>query len=231
VIEVTGLNGYRGSGQVVRDIGFRVCSGEIVGMLGRNGMGKTSSLLATLGLIRREGRILFGGRDVSEASPQQLSRAGLGYVPQGRGLFPNLTIRENLDLAWHARGALPADALDEALDHFPPLKAMLRRQAGTLSGGEQQMVAVARALLNRPTVILMDEPTEGLAPLFVEKVGGIIRLIAAKGVGFLLVEQNLKFALSVGQRFLFVEKGTIAHSCGAEEARSPDILNRYLAVA
>jgi branched-chain amino acid transport system ATP-binding protein len=231
MIEVVGLNGYRGSGQVVRDVDFGVGPGEIVGMLGRNGMGKTSSLLAILGLIRREGRILLDGRDVSARSPQRLARSGIAFVPQGRGLFSTLTVRENLDLAWHARGALPSSALEEAIAYFEPLRNLLDRYAATLSGGEQQMVAVARALLNRPKVILLDEPTEGLAPLFVEKVGAIIRAVAGKGVGVLLVEQNLRFALSVGQRVLFVEKGTIARACSIEEARSPEILHRYLAVA
>ena len=231
MIRISQLDGFRGTGQVVRGVSFHVNAGEIVGLLGRNGVGKTSTIEAIMGLIRRRGDVRLDDVDLGALDPHWIARAGIALVPQGRGLFPHLTVRENLDLAWHGKGRMGEQALEHAIAYFKPLANFLSRTAGTLSGGEQQMVAIARVLLNRPKIVLMDEPTEGLAPLFVERVGEIIKSVAASGVGVLLVEQNLRLALDVSQRVLFLEKGALAHSCSIDEARSEAVLHRYVTVA
>jgi branched-chain amino acid transport system ATP-binding protein len=153
----------------------------------------------------------------------------VAYVPQGRQLFPHLTVRENLQLAWHGNRFGDAE-VQRGIAHFPPLGRLLDRHAGNLSGGEQQMVAIGRALLNAPRAVLLDEPTEGLAPLFVNKVREVIAKLRDEGIAVLLIEQNLHMALSVCQYLYFMEKGTIAHGCPVEEASNSAVVERFLGV-
>jgi ABC-type branched-subunit amino acid transport system ATPase component len=230
MIAVNDLCGFRAGGIVVQNVSFSIAAGEVVGVLGRNGVGKTSMVAAMLGLIPRSGSIELNGKELGHLSPHLLSRAGIALVPQGRGLFPHLSVRENLELAWHRRGRIPADAIDRSVRRFPPIRQLFNRLAGRLSGGEQQMLALVRAMLNEPKVVLMDEPSEGLAPRFVERVGELIGDIAREGTAVLLIEQNLRLGLQASQRVMFMEKGRIAHLCDRSEARSPELLHRYLAV-
>ena len=172
---------------------------RVVGILGRNGVGKTTTVRAIMGIVpRRQGRIALDGREIQALPANLIARAGVAYVPQGRQLFPHLTVRENLQLAWHGNRFGDAE-VQRGIAHFPPLGSLLDRHAGNLSGGEQQMVAIGRALLNAPRAVLLDEPTEGLAPLFVNKVREVIAKLRDEGIAVLLIEQNLHMALSVCQ--------------------------------
>ena len=227
MLSVTGLNAYYGRSHIVRDLSFDLTAGSVVGLLGRNGVGKTTALRALMGLVRRLGSVTLNGQSIGALPSNKVSIAGLAYVPQGRLLFPHLTVEENLRLAWHGTRFGP-DELARGMDHFPPLREMLHRKAGTLSGGEQQMVAVGRALINGPKAILMDEPSEGLSPLFVERVGSIITQIKATNVAILLVEQSLSLALGVCDKVCFVEKGTIVNSCAPNGPRLQEFLERHL---
>jgi branched-chain amino acid transport system ATP-binding protein len=230
MLSVAGLNAYYGRSHVVRDLSFELPTGSVVGLLGRNGVGKTTALRAIMGLVRRRGGILLDREPIGALPPNRISIAGLGYVPQGRLLFPHLTVEENLRLAWHGR-RFGANDLAQGIEHFPPLREMLGRKAGTLSGGEQQMVAIGRALINMPKAILMDEPSEGLSPLFVERVGTIIAQIKAASVAVLLVEQSLPLALSVCDRVCFMEKGTIVNSCAPNGPQLQKLLERHLGLS
>jgi branched-chain amino acid transport system ATP-binding protein len=230
MLNVTGLNAYYGKSHVVRDMSFKLTPGSVVGLLGRNGVGKTTTLRALMGLVKCHGNVTLDGQQISALPPNKVSTAGLGYVPQGRLLFPHLTVEENLRLAWHGTRFGPEE-LARGIDHFPPLWEILHRKAGTLSGGEQQMVAIGRALVNHPKAILMDEPSEGLSPLFVERVGSIVAQIKAMNVAILLVEQSLQLALGVCDEICFVEKGMIVNSCAPDKAQIQELLERYLGVS
>jgi branched-chain amino acid transport system ATP-binding protein len=230
VLSVTNLNVWYGKSHVVRDLSIEASDRQIVGILGRNGVGKTTTMRAIMGIVaRREGRIAFQGKSIESLASHRIARAGLGYVPQGRQLFPRLTVRENLQLAWHGNTFTDAE-MERGIAHFPPLRKLVYRHAGELSGGEQQMVAIGRALLNAPRAVLFDEPTEGLAPLFIDKVREVITMLHQQGITVVLVEQNLRIALSVCQYVYFMEKGTVAHACSVEQARSRAVLERFLGV-
>lgn len=230
MLSVRNLNAWYGKSHIVRDLSIEVPRNSIVGILGRNGVGKTTTLKAIMGIVpRRRGDILLDGREIQNLSADRIARAGVAYVPQGRQLFPNLTVRENLQLAWHGNKFGEAE-LARGISHFPPLERLLERHAGMLSGGEQQMVAIGRALLNSPRAVLLDEPTEGLSPLYVSTVRDVIVKLRELGMAVLLVEQNLNLALAICQRVSFVEKGTIAFECSVEEARRSDVVERYLGV-
>jgi branched-chain amino acid transport system ATP-binding protein len=229
MLTVEGLNAWYGKSRVVNDVAFEVQRGKTLGLLGRNGVGKTTTIRALMGLVDRTGRVTLDGNQLGNLPVYKIARSGLAYIPQGRHLFPHLTVEENLRLAWHG-AKFDDDALQMGIGHFPPLSELLNRFAGNLSGGEQQMVAIGRALLNQPTAILMDEPTEGLSPLFQEKVGAVIKQIKASNVAVVLVEQNLSLALSMCDEVCFMERGGIAHMCSATEAKSPALLETFLGV-
>ncbi len=230
MLSITNLNAWYGKSHVVRDLSVTISDDRVVGILGRNGVGKTTTIRAIMGIVpRREGRIALDGREIQALPANRIARAGVAYVPQGRQLFPHLTVRENLQLAWHGDRFGDAE-VSRGIAHFPPLGRLLERHAGNLSGGEQQMVAIGRALLNAPRAVLLDEPTEGLAPLFVNTVREVITKLRQEGVAVLLIEQNLQMALSVCQYVYFMEKGTIAHECPVEEARTGAVVERFLGV-
>jgi branched-chain amino acid transport system ATP-binding protein len=218
--------------RAVKGIDLAVERGETVCLIGANGAGKTTTLRAITGLVRAAaGRIRYDGEEIAKLRVHDIARRGLALVPEGRGVFPQLTIEENLAMGAYARNdraAVRAD-VDRAYGLFPRLAERRRQTAGTLSGGEQQMLAIARALMSRPKLLLLDEPSMGLAPLMVEKIFEVIRAIAAEGVTLLLVEQNARLALRVADRAIVMRRGQIVLSGRAEElAHDPRVRDVYL---
>jgi branched-chain amino acid transport system ATP-binding protein len=218
--------------RAVKGVDLAVEAGELVCLIGANGAGKTTTLRAVTGLVRAAGgAVHYDGEDITRLRVHEIARRGLALVPEGRGVFAQLTIEENLAMGAYARDDRAAVAADveRAFALFPRLKERRRQTAGTLSGGEQQMLAIARALMSRPKLLLLDEPSMGLAPLMVEKIFEVIRAIAAEGVTMLLVEQNARLALEVSHRGYVLEGGVVAI---AGEARSllgdPRIREAYL---
>jgi len=200
-----------GEGLALQGVSIDVPPGRVVCLMGRNGVGKTTLLRTLAGVLRpRSGRVLLDGRDVTAWPTYRRARAGIGYVPQGRGIFSTLTVRENLLLGLEARGKRDPEAIEEGLAVFPALRGLLRRAAGTLSGGQQQQLAIARALVGSPRCLLLDEPTEGVQPSIVQEIEAVIAAIAAGGqTSVLLVEQYLDFALRLADRYYLMERGTI----------------------
>ena len=216
---------------MLHGISFAVAPGEVLCLLGRNGAGKTTTLRAIMGLLRpRGGRITLDGRELTALRAHEVPRLGIAYVPQGRRLFPLLTVRENLRMGLLVRGR-GIEEWDSILELFPALREHLDRQAGTLSGGEQQMVATARALCADPRYLLMDEPTEGLAPALVQTVLETIRSLRSRRVGVLLVEQKIDVALSVGDAVAVMEDGRIRLQAAPRDlAADSQLLLKYLGV-
>lgn len=230
MLRVENLNVYYGQSHVVSDVSLRVERGEVVGLLGRNGAGKTTTMGGLVGILRsRVAAIELDGQRINNRRAYQRVRAGVGYVPQSGRVFPGLSVRENLDIV-RGRGASDGWTAERAFDAFPALRPLANRDAGRLSGGERQMLAVARALMGNPAVILLDEPSEGLAPIVVQKLGELIGALRDQGIGVLLAEQNHRFALAVTTRAYLMEKGRIGHEATAEELAGDDVLHRYLGV-
>jgi branched-chain amino acid transport system ATP-binding protein len=225
------VNCYYGEVHVLKDVSLRLAAGEIFGLLGRNGAGKTTTLKAIMGLVKsRSGGIQLEGKELTRLDPHEIPRLGIAYVPQGRRLFPSLTVEENLRMGILVRDQGP-ETLDWVLNLFPALKELLRQRAGTLSGGQQQMLAMARALCLGPKLLLLDEPSEGLMPSLVEKLLNTIVELKAHGVTVLLVEQNIEAALRVADRIAFLENGSIRGEATPDElAVNPQPLLRYVGV-
>jgi branched-chain amino acid transport system ATP-binding protein len=220
VLEVRDIHTYYGDSYVLQGISLAVDRGQVLGILGRNGMGKTTLIRSIIGFTPpRAGRVVFKGRDITGWPSNRAVALGMGLVPQGRRVFPSLTVAENLAVA--ARGAGGPWTLETVTDLFPRLRERAEHRAGTLSGGEQQMLAIARALMGNPDLLLMDEPTEGLAPLLVREVGRVIADLKARGLSILLVEQNIALALAVTDHVHVVSRGRIVHS-GAPRALRDD---------
>jgi branched-chain amino acid transport system ATP-binding protein len=229
-VAVHGLHAYYGESHVLQGVDIEVGPGEAVSLIGRNGAGKTTTIAAIAGFVRpRRGTVTVNGADLTGAPPHRVARAGVALVPQGRRIFGDLSVGENIAVAarptpngWDARGVLGL---------FPSLARRVAIRGDQLSGGEQQMLAIARALMRNPTVLLLDEPSEGLAPKLVEQVGEILTTLRATGLALLLVEQNLGLATQVGQRVLVMNKGTIVFTgTPAELAAARDVEARYLGV-
>ncbi len=222
---------YYGGVQVLKDVSLDVAPGEILGLLGRNGAGKTTMLRTIMGQIRpRSGRIEFDGRELTALDPHMIPRHGIAYVPQGRRLFAQLSVEENLRMGLLAGGGGP-DTLGRVLGLFPVLTERLRQRAGTLSGGEQQMLATARALCLGPKLLLLDEPSEGLMPSLVAKLMDTIGGLKAHGVAVLLVEQKVEAALKVADRIAFLENGSVRHQATPRELTAdPEPLHRFVGV-
>ncbi len=230
MLSVEDLHAYYGDSHILQGVSLAVQPGEIVALLGRNGAGKTTTINAIIGFVPpRGGRMRVGGVDVTGWPPHRIARQGVGLVPQGRGIFPTLTVRENLGLA--ARPSAGGWTLERAVATFPPLAARMHHLGGQLSGGEQQMLAIARALLLNPRLLLLDEPSEGLAPLIVAEIGRVIATLRAEGMAVLLVEQNLGLALSLADRVLVMNKGQMVYA-GEPSALAADeeVKQRYLGV-
>jgi branched-chain amino acid transport system ATP-binding protein len=231
VLEVRDLQAAYGESLVVQGVSLRVEAGQVAAVLGRNGVGKTTLIRAIAGLTpARAGAVLLKGEDVTALPAHLVARRGLGLVPQGRRLFASLDVREHLVLGDRAGNGHGWD-LARVLGLFPRLRERLRQRGAKLSGGEQGMLACGRALVGNPDVLLMDEPSEGLAPLLVRELGRIVAALKAEGTAILLVEQNLAFALRVADHVYLMSKGRIVHACGPDELRhSPELKARYLGV-
>lgn len=231
VLELRDVNSYYGESHILHDVSLDVRPSEIVALLGRNGVGKTTTIQTILGLpVPRGGEIRFKGELISGMPTYDIVRRGIGWVPQGHRIFSTLSVDENLQLA--AAKARPGPrTIKDTYDLFPRLQTRRDARGDTLSGGEQQMLAIARALVQNPDLLLMDEPSEGLSPRLVEEVGEIIMRLHEQGVAILLVEQNLNFALSVAQRLLIMNKGSVLFSGKPQEIAGNDQLCRqYLGV-
>ena len=232
LIEISDLHAYYGQSHVLRGVNLRIGAGEAVGLLGRNGMGKTTLIRGMLRLMRATtGRIVVRGRDCSAERPDRVARMGIGYVPEGRGIFPNLSVRENLLMA--ARPGVRGQAdwtFERVLETFPRLAERLHHGGNQLSGGEQQMLAIGRALIARPTLMLLDEPSLGLSPLLVENIFAIIaRINAEQQVSMLLVEQNASVALAVAHYGYIMEMGKVVIDGSSERlAADQDVREFYL---
>jgi branched-chain amino acid transport system ATP-binding protein len=218
LLEVKGLEVHYGGIRAVKGIDLAVAEGELVCLIGANGAGKTTTLKAICRLIPSSGAIAYDGNDVSRAKVHELPRKGLVMVPEGRGIFPQLTVEENLAIGAYARGS--SGGTEKQYATFPRLKERRLQVAGTLSGGEQQMLAIARALMTEPRLLLLDEPSMGLAPMMVTRIFDVVRDIAARGVTILLVEQNARLALELAHRGYVMESGVISLS-----GKSTDLLN------
>jgi branched-chain amino acid transport system ATP-binding protein len=231
MLELRGVQAQYGKSRVLHGVTLEVREREICVLVGRNGVGKTTTLDAILGLVDvTAGAVRFDGQPVSGLPPHEIPRRGIGYVPQGRRIFPELTVRENLEIGC-VRGDLDRQVLARVLDHFPRLRERLGQAGGTLSGGEQQMLAIGRALLGKPRLLLLDEPTEGLMPSLVTLVEETVRRLRQEGVTILLVEQNLATALAVADRVYVMEKGEVRVTATPAELRAaPEVLQRYLGV-
>lgn len=218
LLEVESLSTWYGAAQILFDVGLYVKRGEVVALMGRNGAGKSSTLLGLMGLIaRRRGRITFMGHDISTSKPYQVASLGMGFVPEDRRIFTDLTVMENLDIgrqpvrAWPDGSSLPAWTPESLFKLFPNLADMQDRGASMMSGGEQQMLTVARTLMGNPYLLLLDEPSEGVAPVIVEQMVEMILEVKAQGVSILLSEQNMLFAELVSDRAYVLEKGQIRY--------------------
>jgi len=230
VLSMDGVDVSRGDVPVLHDITLDVAPGEAVSLLGRNGMGKTTLLRTVMGLTRSSGgRISLEDREIQRLEPHAIARVGIGYVPQGRGIFSKLSVEENL-LVGRQRGR-DDELLTEMYDLFPVLAERRRLSGGTLSGGEQQMLAIARCLIRQPKLILLDEPTEGLQPSLVQRLAELLPEIRERfAISYLLVEQNIDFAFSVTDRGYVLEGGRIAVSGSTPELRDHKLIVEYLAV-
>jgi branched-chain amino acid transport system ATP-binding protein len=219
LLEVQGLEAIYGRIRALEDVSLAVEEGEIVTLIGANGAGKTTTLRAISGLLKpSRGTVRFAGQDVTRLTPDRIVRLGLGHSPEGRRVFARMTVRENLELGAYTRRSRTefAEDLEEVLTTFPRLRERLLQRAGTLSGGEQQMLAMGRALMSRPRLLMLDEPSLGLSPLLVETIFGVIRQINARGTTILLIEQNARQALSIANRGYVLEVGRIAFADNAE---------------
>jgi len=234
VLQVEDLNVYYGAIHALQGISFRVDEGEIVTLIGANGAGKSTTLRTISGLLRpRTGSVRFKGADITTTAAEQIVRLGISQVPEGRKIFAPLTVRENLMMGAYTRED-PAEinsSLQGVFQSFPRLKERIGQLGGTLSGGEQQMLATARGLMSRPTLLLLDEPSMGLSPILVEEIFRIIKEINKQGTSILLVEQNAQMALSIAHRAYVLETGRIVLEGTAREiAENPQVKSAYLGV-
>lgn len=233
MLDVRGLESGYGGSRVLRGIDLQVAEGESIALLGRNGMGKTTLLKTLMGLLPvRRGEIRFAGQRLDGKRPEQVSRAGMAFVPQGREIFADLSVEENLLLGAMGRGGLGAAVPAEIYARFPILRERRGQRGGTLSGGQQQQLAIGRALAGAPRLLLLDEPSEGLQPSIVLEVAEALgRAAAEQGLTLITVEQNIDLALRVATRCLFIENGSIvAEAPSADLRRDPAVLHRYLAI-
>jgi branched-chain amino acid transport system ATP-binding protein len=232
LLEVENLVARYGRITALTGISLHVDEGEIVALIGANGAGKTTTLRAISGFVRpAAGRIVFDGQDLRGSAPHAIVRLGIGHSPEGRRVFPRMTVRENLELGAFTRSSKREIAADteHVLDTFPRLRERIGQQAGTMSGGEQQMLAIGRALMGRPRLLLLDEPSLGLSPLLVQTIFSVIREINARGTTILLIEQNATQALAVSARGYVLEVGAVTHEdTSANLSASPAVQEAYL---
>ncbi len=231
MLKLESISAGYGAAQVLREVSLDVAAGEIVCLMGRNGAGKTTAMRSIMGLIAlMSGRVMLDGTEVSALPAYQVPRAGIGYVPQGRRLFAGLSVAQNLEIGMRARRS-PPGVLEEVLDLFPRLRERYRQPAQTLSGGEQQMLATARALCLQPKALLLDEPMEGLQPSMVGAIRDVVVRMRARGVAILLVEQRIDAVLAVADRVAFIENGQRGEVVPVDVLRDDrTLISRYLGV-
>ena len=241
LIHARGLNSYYGASHILRDINFSVASGETVGLMGRNGMGKSTLLKSIMGLVKpRAGTVQVMGRDMTGGAPHEIANMGIAYVPEGRGIFGNLSVVENLQMAARAGNTDASRArakagqhwhYDRVLDTFPRLKERLRHGGQQLSGGEQQMLTIGRALMTNPDVLILDEATEGLAPVIARDIWRICALIRDSGISSVIVDKNWKHVTQITDRNIILVKGEVVfEGSSAELTSQPELLEQYLGV-
>jgi len=235
LLQVEDIHSYYGKSHILHGISLEVGRGEVVGLLGRNGVGKSTTLKAIAGLVHPSaGRVTFDGRPILRLSAHRVARLGIGYVPEDRRIFRLLTVAENLRTGLDRHGVTKTrkqELLDKAYGFFPVLAERRNQAGGTLSGGEQQMLAIARAMMLEPKIILLDEPTEGLMPRMVSQIRQIIEVLRQEGVAVLLVEQNVPLTLDASQRIYLIEKGVVRHHAPAAELRVDDaVIQQYMGV-
>ncbi len=231
MLDLENINAYYGDSHILHGVSLSVKEGEVVCLLGRNGAGKTTTILTIMGYLKpRQGRIRYGGRDIAALPPYAVARLGVGFVPQDRGIFPSLTVRENLMVFARAAGK-SAWTLGRIFDLFPVLRARERNLGFQLSGGEQQMLSIARALMLNPALLLLDEPSEGLAPMIVQEIIEVLKGLKREGLAILLVEQNLRTAFALADRHHVMNKGEICFTgSSAELENNEHVLRNYLSV-
>jgi len=237
LLDVKNINTFYGDSHVLQNMSLSVSDGEIVALLGRNGMGKSTTLKSVIGLTKpKSGRIVYQGKDITGNNPFKVVREGIGYVPEDRRIFPNLSVLDNLKMGIKSgkggrRKSKNEWDLDRVYKHFPVLRERSAQKGATLSGGEQQMLAIGRTLMGSPDLLLVDEPTEGLSPLFVKEVRDVLEEINKLGVSILLVEHNLKVAMSLASRVYLMGKAVLGFSGTVEELdANPEIRAKYLEV-
>jgi branched-chain amino acid transport system ATP-binding protein len=235
LLAVAGIHTYYGKSHILHGVSLEVGRGEVVGLLGRNGVGKSTTLKAIAGLVHPSaGEVVFEGRAIGRLASHKVARLGIGYVPEERRIFPLLTVLENLRTGLDRQGvdkAKRAELLDKVYAYFPILAERRNQRGGTLSGGEQQMLAIARAMTLEPKIVLLDEPTEGLMPRMVSQIAEIVGALRDEGVAVLLVEQNVPLTLQASRRVYFIEKGEVRHHAMAAELSVDDpVIHRYLGV-
>ncbi len=236
LLEVKQIDGYYGDTKVLEDMSLEINQGEIVALMGRNGMGKSTTFKCIINLIdSKQGQIFFKGKDITNMATHQIAKAGIGYVNENKEIFSNLTVLENLQMGIK-HGKIEADALDpwsleRVSKHFPILGELSKNKGEELSGGEQQMLALARCLMGNPELMLVDEPTEGLAPIIVREVRDMLAEIKKTGVAIIVVDHNIKVALSLADRIYLMGKGYLGfHGTVAELEAQPDMKSKYLEV-
>jgi len=233
ILDVQGLRTGYGRIPILNGVGFSVDDGEFIGILGHNGMGKTTLLRALMGFLPATGgRVQFAGQDVTTLEPYRRARLGLGLVPQGREIFPGLTVYDNLRMGCSKQGGREQDTIAAVLQEFPRLKTLLDRAGGALSGGEQQLLAIARCLCGRPRLVLLDEPTEGIQPSIIDEIIETLqRLRASSRLTMILVEQNLEFIAALSQRILIIQKGTITREVQPGTLGDASLVGEFVGIA
>jgi branched-chain amino acid transport system ATP-binding protein len=230
-LAVSNLHAYYGQSHILHGVDLNVNDGEIVSLLGRNGVGRSTMCKAIMGLVAAQGAVRYRDRDIAGLRPDQVAHCGIGYVPEDRQIFPTLTVRQNLEMGLKRSNNTGRWSFDDVFRMFPNLAARQNISAGVLSGGEQQMLTMCRTLMGDPDLILIDEPTEGLAPKLVEQVGELLEEIARRGVAILLVEQKLAIALKICARLYVMGHGRIVfHGTAAELAANPAVRQEWLEV-
>ena len=232
MLDVQGLRTGYGRIPILNGVSFTVKVGEFIGILGHNGMGKTTLLKALMGYLPATGGLIrFDGDDVTAAEPYQRARLGLGYVPQGREIFSGLTVYDNLRMGCTKQAGSEQDTIAEVLEEFPRLKPLLDRSGGALSGGEQQLLALARCLCGRPRLVLLDEPTEGIQPSIIDEIVEILlQLRNKRGLTMILVEQNLDFIAALSKRILIIQKGAITREVRPDDLGDPSLVGEFIGI-
>ncbi len=230
MLQLEDVQTYYGESHVLHGVSMAVQEGTVVALLGRNGMGKTTTIRSIIGFTPpRSGTVRYKEKDITHLKPFEIAQIGLGLIPQGRNIFPSLSVKENLTMAARSRERAGAWSLVEVYAHFPVLKERESLKGNLLSGGEQQMLAIGRALMTNPELLLMDEPSEGLAPLIVREIGSIISQLKDEGFSILLVEQNLPMALGVADYAYIISKGTIVYESTIDELKDNEQIKvKYL---